>query len=76
MATSRFVGADALIGELSRAAAKGRLETALLPFLHPHVLVIDELGYLSHAPDAANVPFTDIEEDLNFPMPSRAFAWR
>ena len=59
---ARFVGADALIGELSRAAAKGRLETALLPFLHPHVLVIDELGYLSHAPDAANVLYRVINE--------------
>lgn len=59
---ARFVGADALIGELSRAAAKGRLETALEPFLHPHVLVIDELGYLSHAPDAANVLYRVINE--------------
>jgi DNA replication protein DnaC len=38
---ARFVGADALIGELSRAALKGRLELALAPYLHPHVLVID-----------------------------------
>lgn len=59
---ARFVGADALIGELSRAAAKGRLEPALEPFLHPHVLVIDELGYLSHAPDAANVLYRVINE--------------
>lgn len=59
---ARFVGADALIGELSRAAAKGRLEAALEPFLHPHVLVIDELGYLSHAPDAANVLYRVINE--------------
>ena len=33
---------------LSHAASKGRLESALEPILHPHVLVIDELGYLSH----------------------------
>lgn len=59
---ARFVGADALIGELSRAAAKGRLAGALEPFLHPHVLVIDELGYLSHAPDAANVLYRVINE--------------
>lgn len=59
---ARFVGADALIAERSRAAAKGRLETALLPFLQPHVLVIDELGYLSHAPDAANVRYRVINE--------------
>lgn len=62
---ARFVGADALdalIGELSRAAGKGRLEAALVPYLHPHVLVIDELGYLSHAPDAANVLYRVINE--------------
>lgn len=59
---ARFVGADALIGELSRAALKGRLDLALAPYLHPHVLVIDELGYLSHAPDAANVLYRVINE--------------
>jgi len=59
---ARFVGADALIGELSRAASRGRLEAALEPYLHPHVLVIDELGYLSHATDAANVLYRVINE--------------
>lgn len=59
---ARFAGADALIGELSRAATRGRMEVALEPYLHPHVLVIDELGYLSHAADAANVLFRVINE--------------
>lgn len=59
---ARFVGADALMGELSRAAGKGRLEAALELYLHPHVLVVDELGYLSHAPDAANVLYRVINE--------------
>jgi DNA replication protein DnaC len=59
---ARFVGADALIGELSRAALKGRLEPALAPYVHPHVLIIDELGYLSHAADAANVLYRVINE--------------
>ena len=59
---ARFVSADALIGRLSHAAAKGRLEGALEPFLHPHVLVIDELGYLSHATDAANVLYRVVNE--------------
>jgi len=59
---ARFVGADALIGELSRAATRGRLEHALEPYLQPHVLVIDELGYLSHAPDAANVLYRVVNE--------------
>lgn len=59
---ARFAGADAMIGTLSRAAAKGRLETALEPYVHPHVLVIDELGYLSHAADAANVLYRVVNE--------------
>jgi DNA replication protein DnaC len=59
---ARFVGADALIGELSRAATKGRLEAALEPFQQPHVLIIDELGYLSHAADAANVLYRVVND--------------
>jgi DNA replication protein DnaC len=59
---ARFVGADVLIGELSRAASKSRLDAALQPYLHPHVLIIDELGYLSHAADAANVLYRVINE--------------
>jgi len=59
---ARFVSADTLIGRLSHAATKGRLESALEPFLHPHVLVIDELGYLSHATDAANVLYRVVNE--------------
>jgi len=59
---ARFVGADELIGELSRAATKARLAAALAPYLHPHVLIIDELGYLSHAADAANVLYRVIND--------------
>ena len=59
---ARFTSADSLIAYLSRAAAKGRLEAALEPMLHPHVLVIDELGYLSHATDAANVLYRVVNE--------------
>ena len=59
---ARFVGADVLIGELSRAATRGRLDVALEPYVHPHVLVIDELGYLSHAADAANVLYRVVNE--------------
>ncbi len=61
-AEARFVGADVLIAELSCAATMGRLESALDPYLHPHVLVIDELGYLSHAADAANVLYRVVNE--------------
>jgi DNA replication protein DnaC len=59
---ARFVGADVLIGELSRAASKSRLDAALHPYLQPHVLIIDELGYLSHAADAANVLYRVIND--------------
>jgi len=59
---ARFIGADTLIAELSRAATRGRLEAALEPYVHPHVLVLDELGYLSHAPDAANVLYRVVNE--------------
>jgi DNA replication protein DnaC len=40
-----FTSADELIGALSHGALAGRLETALEPHVHPHVLIIDELGY-------------------------------
>ena len=59
---ARFTTADQLIGALSNAAAQGTLEEALEPFLHPHVLVIDELGYQSYAPDAANVLYRVVND--------------
>ena len=46
-----------LIEDLSNASQKGRLRESLLTYTHPHVLVIDEVGYLSYGPDAANVLF-------------------
>src|SRR5690606_2610003 len=48
---ARFVTADELIGELSRATRRKKLEEALEPYVHPHVLIIDELGYQSYAAD-------------------------
>ena len=59
---ARFITADELIGELSKAAADKRLEEALEPFTHPHVLVIDELGYQSYAADAANVLYRVVND--------------
>jgi DNA replication protein DnaC len=61
-ADARFVAADLLIGELSHAATLGTLESALGAYLQPHVLVLDELGYLTHAPDAANVLYRLVHE--------------
>ena len=40
-----FTTADDLIVQLLGAAAAGELADALEPFIHPHVLVIDELGH-------------------------------
>jgi DNA replication protein DnaC len=59
---ARFTTADELIGELSRAAQRNRLEESLEPYTHPHVLVIDELGYQSYAADAANVLFRVVSQ--------------
>ncbi len=57
-----FVTAAVLIEELSRASGEGRLRNALVVYLQPHVLVIDEVGYLSYGPDAANVLFHVVNE--------------
>jgi DNA replication protein DnaC len=51
-----FTTAAELIDELS-AAGRGQLRKALLPYVQPHVLVIDEVGYLTYGSDAANVLF-------------------
>ena len=59
---ARFVSADVLIGELSHAASLGTLDAALAPYLQPHVLVLDEIGYLAHAADAANVLYRVVNE--------------
>jgi DNA replication protein DnaC len=52
-----FTTAAAMIEDLSRASAEHRLRDALATYTHPHVLVVDEVGYLSYGPDAANVLF-------------------
>jgi DNA replication protein DnaC len=59
---ARFTTADELIGTLSKAATEGRLDEALEPYVHPHVLVIDELGYQSYAADAANVLYRVVND--------------
>ncbi len=46
-----------LIEDLSNASKKGRLQESLSTYTHPHVLVIDEIGYLTYGQDAANVLF-------------------
>jgi DNA replication protein DnaC len=46
-----------LIEDLSNASKNGGLQESLSTYTHPHVLVIDEIGYLTYGPDAANVLF-------------------
>jgi DNA replication protein DnaC len=50
-----FVTAAQLIEDLTNASRRGRLHEALETYTHPHVLVIDEVGYIAYGPDAANV---------------------
>jgi DNA replication protein DnaC len=57
-----FTTAAALIDELSIASREGRLAKALAVYLQPHVLVVDEVGYLSYGDDAANVLFRVVHE--------------
>jgi DNA replication protein DnaC len=60
---ARFVNCAALIDALSAAAAhKGKFRDAIAEYVHPNVLVIDEVGYLSYGPDAANVLFHVVNE--------------
>jgi len=46
-----------LIEDLSNASAKGKLQESLATYTHPHVLIVDEVGYLTYGQDAANVLF-------------------
>lgn len=55
--TVLFTTATALIAQLVKAHAEGRLEERLLHFSKPKLLIIDELGYLPVEPDAAHVLF-------------------
>ena len=57
-----FSDADHLLERLSLAGQQGRLRDELAACVHPHVLIIDEVGYLTHRPDAANVLFHVVNE--------------
>ena len=52
-----FTTAAKLIEDLSNAGRKGQLQDSLLTYTHPHVLIVDEVGYLTYGQDAANVLF-------------------
>jgi DNA replication protein DnaC len=61
-AVARFVTCTELIGELVQARARGDWEKALAGFVHPDVLVVDEVGYLTYGPYAANALFPVIDQ--------------
>ena len=79
--TARFVGASALIDELGKASREGRLREATAAWVEPSVLVVDEIGYLAHAHDAANVLFGVVDQHylhkkpLIFTTNKRLAAW-
>ena len=56
---ARFTTAAALINELKLAHD---LNAALKPYVKPHVLVIDEMGYLGYGPGAADVLFQVVDQ--------------
>jgi DNA replication protein DnaC len=55
--TALFTTAAQLIEDLSVASRSGKLRQTLATYLQPHVLVVDEVGYLTYGDDAANVLF-------------------
>lgn len=55
---ARFTTAAALINDLRAAADR---QAALKPYLLPHVLIIDEIGYLGYGPGAADVLFQVVD---------------
>jgi DNA replication protein DnaC len=57
-----FTLANEMLETLALAAQAGRLRAALSEYVDPDVLVIDEIGYLTHRPDAANVLYHVINE--------------
>lgn len=58
----RFVGANALIDELVLASNASRLKAATDAWAEPAVLIVDEVGYLKVAQDAANVLFGVVDQ--------------
>jgi len=59
--SARFTTAASLLNELHKAQRDGVLEEVTATFVDPDVLVIDELGYLTYGPDAANHLFPVID---------------
>lgn len=68
-ADARFVTAAHLIDDLTAAAATGRLIDAAEPYRSVKILVIDEIGYLPHARDAANVLYQIVDHRYHHRRP-------
>jgi DNA replication protein DnaC len=54
---ARFATATEMITALTEAERRGSTSEVLPLYLDPDVLVVDEVGYLSYGPNAANVVF-------------------
>ena len=54
-----FTPATALVAQLAKAHADGRLEERLTHYAKPKLLIIDELGYLPFEPAAAPAAIED-----------------
>ncbi len=61
-ADALFVTCTELIGDLAGARQRGQWPERLAHYLEPDVLVVDEVGYLSYGPDAANVLFPVVDK--------------
>lgn len=59
---ARFVNAAALIDDVSSSGRDGTRPVVLASYLRPMVLVVDEVGYLTHPDDAANALFQVVHE--------------
>lgn len=59
---ARFTTLAALLNHLNKASRDGDFDAAVVDYLDPDVLVIDELGYLAYGSDAANTLFQVIDQ--------------
>lgn len=57
-----FTTAAELIEDLSAASRDGRMRDELVRYVRPHLLLVDEVGYLSYGDDAANVLYHVVNE--------------
>jgi DNA replication protein DnaC len=58
---ARFVTVAEMLNDLHRVGDEGRADV-VASFVAPDVLVLDELGYLTYGPDAANLLFQIVDQ--------------